>query len=260
VLLVIKKHILKSIISYNINGINSAVSKGFHKWLDEEQPDILTLQEVRMNIELNQFNIGKYHGFWHPAQKKGYSGVAILSKNKPNSVVYGCGIEKYDIEGRILRLDFQNFSIISVYVPSGSLNCDRQQYKNDFLLDFFEYIYELKQKIPNLIVAGDFNIAHEDLDLYKPYAKKNEPKFLPHERMWISDFINLGFVDIFRVQNKEVREYSWSCYRRERDSNKGWRIDYHFVSNSIAKFCVKSEIMKDVFFSDHLPIKIQINL
>lgn len=249
-----------SILSYNVNGIRAAQRKGFFEWLAEESPDVLCIQETKAQKEQLDESITMpegYHTFWHSAEKKGYSSVAIFSKETPKHVAYGCGIEKYDREGRILRADFDQFSIISAYFPSGTSGDERQAFKEDFLDDFFVYVAELKKTIPNLIISGDYNICHKPIDIHDPVRNKKNSGFLPHERDWVTKFIDSGFVDVFREFNKEPGNYSWWTYRAgARAKNKGWRIDYHMVATPIAGNCKKAEILPNVVHSDHCPIKI----
>ena len=172
-----------------------------------------------------------YHHYWFPAEKKGYSGTAIWTKEEPKHVEYGCGIEKYDAEGRVIRADFETFSVMSVYMPSGS-NELRQGFKMQWLADFKNYIDELKKEIPTLIISGDYNICHLDIDIHNPTKQQKTSGFLPEEREWVSQFINSGFVDTFRHFNMEPDNYSWWSYRAgARGKNLGWRIDYHMASD-----------------------------
>ncbi len=249
-----------SILSYNVNGIRAAERKGFFNWLAEESPDILCIQETKAQKEQldETFTAPEgYHTFWYSAEKKGYSSVAIFSKLKPNHVEYGCGIPVYDKEGRILRADYDKFSIISAYFPSGTSGDIRQKFKEAFLDDMFDYISDLKKEIPNLIISGDYNICHRPIDIHDPVRNKKSSGFLPQERQWISKLIDSGFVDTFRKFNQDPDHYSWWSYRAgARAKNKGWRIDYQMVAKSIAENCVGAEILPEVIHSDHCPIKI----
>jgi len=255
---------LKNIISYNVNGIRAAAKKGFLDWLKSENPDILCLQESKAQpdqLDEEILNPEGYHGYWYSAEKKGYSGVAILTKEKPKHVEYGCGIEAYDKEGRVLRADFDGYSIISAYFPSGSSGTVRQTIKEAFLADFHQYILELKKEFPNLIIAGDYNICHQPIDIHDPVSNKNSSGFLPHEREWVSSFIESGFIDSFRKHNKDPHNYSWWSYRSAaRARNKGWRIDYNMVSSPLAGKCVGADILSEVVHSDHCPIKVVMDL
>ena len=253
---------MATIVSYNINGIRSVLRKDFDKWLAMYSPDIICLQEIKANKE--QFNkeifenLG-YKCYVNSAQKAGYSGVAILSKIKPKKVKYGCGNYQIDIEGRLVRLDFKNYSVLSVYFPSGSSGEKRQEFKFMFL-DFFQnYINELKQSIPNLIICGDFNICHKEIDIHNPKRNKNTSGFLIEERNWVTNFLNSGFIDSFRFFNSDGNKYTWWSYRaRARQKNLGWRIDYNMVSQSLEKYILDARILSDVVHSDHCPISLKI--
>ena len=253
---------MATIVSYNINGIRSVLRKDFDKWLAMYNPDIICLQEIKANKE--QFNkeifenLG-YTCYVNSAQKAGYSGVAILSKIKPKKVEYGCGNYQIDIEGRLVRLDFKNYSVLSVYFPSGSSGEKRQEFKFMFL-DFFQnYINELKQSIPNLIICGDFNICHKEIDIHNPKRNKNTSGFLIEERNWVTNFLNSGFIDSFRFFSSDGNKYTWWSYRaRARQKNLGWRIDYNMVSQSLEKYILDARILTDVVHSDHCPISLKI--
>lgn len=253
---------MQRIITYNINGVRAALTKGLAEWTKAANPDILCFQEIKANPEqFNQavFEEMGYHHYWYPAQKKGYSGVAILSKNKPNEVVYGCGIEAYDQEGRVLRADYDNFSVISLYLPSGSSGDDRQVFKMEFLEDFIVYANNLKKKIPNLIISGDYNICHKAIDIHNPVANANTSGFLPEEREWMDRFTQSGFVDSFRHFNAEPHNYSWWSYRAgARGKNLGWRIDYNMVSEGLKNKLKRSAILKEAMHSDHCPVLLEI--
>jgi len=251
---------MTSIVSYNVNGIRAAIRKGFLEWLDTEQPDVLCLQETKIDASLTQAiaqQITGYHCYWVCAEKKGYSGVAILSKVQPKHVEYGCGIEKYDREGRFIRADFDDFSVLSVYFPSGSRGTERQLFKDQFIIDFQAYIDEVKQTVPKLIISGDINIVHKPIDIHDPVRNKNTSGFLVHEREWITQFLDSGFKDSFRLHNQEAEQYSWWSYRaNSRARNKGWRIDYHFIANALESECIGASILNDIVHSDHCPIKV----
>ena len=189
------------LITYNVNGIRAALRKDFSSWLKAANPDIVCLQEIKANPEQFDESIFTdlgYHCFWNPAEKKGYSGVAILTKTKPKHVEYGCGISEIDFEGRILRADFDNFSLMSAYFPSGSSGAIRQAFKMKFLSQFQNYINVLKKDFPKLIISGDYNICHKAIDIHNPQRNKNTSGFLPKEREWMSEFIASGFTDSFR--------------------------------------------------------------
>ena len=249
------------IISYNVNGIRAALKKGWSEWAKATNADIIALQEIKAQtdqLELSIFEDLGYHHYWFSAQKKGYSGVALLCKEKPLHVEYGCGIKKYDFEGRVIRADFKDYSVISVYFPSGTTDI-RQDFKMGFLADFQQYIGSLKKQIPNLIISGDYNICHEAIDIHNPVANKNTSGFLPEERAWVTAFIKSGFVDSFRHLNKNPHHYSWWSYRAaSRQRNKGWRIDYHMISNTLLPRLKRVAILSDAKHSDHCPILVTI--
>ena len=251
------------LISYNVNGIRSAVQKDFIPWLVSTNADVVCLQEVKASldqIEKSLFEAVGYSVYWIPAEKQGYSGVAILSKIKPLQVTQGCGIAKYDAEGRVLRIDFTDLSIMSVYFPSGSSGEDRQAFKMEWLKDFKVYILNLKKSIPNLIISGDYNICHHPIDIHNPISNKNSPGFLPEEREWLNQFLDSGFIDTFRFFNKESHQYTWWSYRANaRKKNLGWRIDYHMASESLQKRLRRAAILNQAFHSDHCPILLEID-
>ena len=246
------------IITYNINGIRSVLKKGFQNWLEIVNPDIICLQEIKANLDQFDYKIFQklgYYNYWFPSKKKGYSGVSILSKLKPLNVNYGMEKEVHDIEGRVIRLDFNDFSVLSVYFPSGTSGEERQIYKFKFLKDFKQYILKLSKKKQNLIISGDFNICHKPIDIHNPEVNKNSSGFLPEERQWITDFLDCGYIDSFRFINKQPNNYSWWSYRaNSRKRNKGWRIDYHIVSKSLKSKIQNVILLKDVIHSDHCPI------
>lgn len=250
------------IVSYNVNGIRAAMKKGFLDWLREEDPDVICIQETKAQqeqIPIFKFNEQGYHSYTYSAQKKGYSGVAILCKQEPNHVEYGMGIEKYDREGRFIRADFDDVSVVSVYHPSGSSGDERQAFKMQWLTDYTAYINELKKKRPKLILSGDYNICHEAIDIHDPVRNAKNSGFLPEEREWMTSFLNTGFVDSFRLLNKEPHNYTWWSYRANaRANNKGWRIDYHMVSENMKDRIKKVGIIPDAKHSDHCPCFVEL--
>ncbi|MBI3500739.1 MAG: exodeoxyribonuclease III [Bacteroidetes bacterium] len=254
---------MTKIISYNVNGIRAAVRKGFLDWLKSAHADIVCLQEIKAHPEQLDKEIHDKlheHSYWYPAQKKGYSGVAIFSKRKPDRVEYGCGIKKYDEEGRVLRADFGEVSVMSVYFPSGTMGDVRQDFKYEFLDDFQEYINDLKKKRPNLILCGDFNICHKPIDIHNPVSNANTTGFLPEEREWIDKFMQSGFIDSFRHFNKEPHNYTWWSFRfGARARNLGWRIDYQLISLSLEKKLKRALILPEAKHSDHCPIVLEID-
>ena len=251
------------IISYNVNGIRAAIKKGLLDWIRDEDPDIICIQETKANkdqVETHLINQIGYNHFWFSAEKKGYSGVAIFSKIQPLHVEYGTGIDYMDKEGRVIRADFKNFSVISLYLPSGT-NIERLGLKFTFMDDFKKYIYDLNKKIPNLIVSGDYNICHKEIDIHDPVRNAKISGFLPQEREWLDKFINNGFIDTFRHLNSSPNKYSWWSYRaNSRANNKGWRIDYLLATNSLTSSIKQSYILPEIIHSDHCPIGVKIKL
>ena len=255
------KRIMK-IISYNVNGIRAALKKGFIDWLQAANPDVICLQEIKANKEQLDLSIfedaGYTYHYWHSAQKKGYSGTAILSKTKPNNVSYHTGIELADNEGRVLRADFDTVSVISLYLPSGT-NELRLDLKFHFMDDFQEYVNNLKQEIPNLVICGDYNICHNEIDIHNPKGLSKTSGFLPEERAWIDAFIKNDFIDSFRFFNKEPHQYSWWSYRANaRNNNKGWRLDYCLVSKPLENRLKRAYILQEARHSDHCPVVVEL--
>lgn len=250
------------IITYNVNGIRAAMGHGLIDWLKSANPDVLCLQEIKATpdqVNIKEFEDLGYHLNWYPAQKKGYSGVAIFSKEKPKNVEFGCGIEAYDFEGRIIRADFEHCSVMSVYHPSGS-NEERQGFKMQWLSDFQSYINDLKANISNLVLCGDYNICHKAIDIHNPKANANTSGFLPEEREWMEQFIQSGFTDSFRYFNQDPHQYSWWSYRAgSRGKNLGWRIDYNLTANHLDKNLKRSVILPDAIHSDHCPVLLELD-
>lgn len=253
-----------SIISYNVNGIRAAIKKGFEEWLVAENPDIVCLQESKAQPEQVDFsfieNMG-YHHHWHSAEKKGYSGVVTISKNKPDLILAGCGMEKYDREGRILRTDFGDVTLLNCYFPSGTSGEERQQFKYEFLDDFFDWTNELKKERNKIITVGDYNIAHTENDIHNPKGNKKNSGFLPEEREWMTKWFGSGFSDAFRKIYPEKTEYSWWSYRANaRANNKGWRIDYQSVTDNLADKIEELKHLGEAKHSDHCPVKMVIDI
>jgi exodeoxyribonuclease-3 len=238
------------------------MNKGFIDWLKNANPDVICLQEIKamkeqVDIEAIE-NAGYKYNYWFSAQKKGYSGVAILSKTEPNHVEYGTGIESMDFEGRNLRADFDGLSVMSMYLPSGT-NDDRLAHKFEYMNMIHQYLNELRIEVPNLVVLGDYNICHEEIDIHNP-KMKGVSGFLPEEREWLGNFIDSGFIDSFRYLHPEKQEYSWWSYRANaRANNKGWRLDYGMVSEPLQENIKRSVILSEAVHSDHCPILIEID-
>ena len=252
------------IISYNVNGIRAALRKDFLAWIQAASPDVLCLQEIKATpdqFEPSVFEeLGYHHNYWYPAQKKGYSGVAVLCKQEPNNVVYGTGIVYMDNEGRNLRVDFDGVSVMSLYLPSGT-NPERLAFKFNYMDDFQSYINELKNAYPNLVICGDYNICHEAIDIHDPVRNAKVSGFLPEERAWLDGFIKQGFTDSFRHLNEDPHHYSWWSYRANaRANNKGWRIDYAMVSEPLTKHIERAFILPQAVHSDHCPIGVTLNM
>ena len=249
------------IISYNVNGIRAALKKGFIDWLKAANPDVICIQETKAQkeqLDADEFEQAGYpYQYWFSAQKKGYSGVAIFCKTKPNHIEYGTGIETMDFEGRNLRVDFDECSIMSMYLPSGT-NLDRLEFKLNYMDEIQQYMNELRKTIPNIIVCGDYNICHEEIDIHNP-KMKGVSGFLPEEREWIGKFIDSGFIDSFRFKNPDRQEYSWWSYRANaRANNKGWRLDYAMVAEPLKENIDRAYILTQAKHSDHCPIALEL--
>ncbi|WP_185877011.1 exodeoxyribonuclease III [Blattabacterium cuenoti] len=251
------------IISYNINGIRSGINKGLFDWIEKKNPDILCLQEIKAFPEqINTSHLDKlgYNHYWFSSKRKGYSGVGILCKRKPLFVEYGIGFNSIDQEGRVLRIDLKNLSIINLYLPSGNNMEKRLNFKFLFMNKFFLYVKKIFKKLNHLIICGDYNICHHEIDIYDPVKHQKISGFLPEERKWMTCFINLGFIDSFRNYVREAHNYSWWSYRyNSKINNKGWRIDYIMVSSSLKKKMKNAYLLPNVTFSDHCPAVLEID-
>ncbi|MCF8302431.1 MAG: exodeoxyribonuclease III [Bacteroidales bacterium] len=254
----------KKIITYNVNGIRAAIRKGFIEWLKAAQPDIVCIQETKAHpqqVPVELFEELGYHHYWHSAEKKGYSGVALLSKMEPDKVIYGMEIDKYDREGRMIRADYGAVSVITVYHPSGSSGDARQDFKMKWLEDFYHYINGIKQERLKLVISGDYNICHKPIDIHDPVRNAKNSGFLPEERQWMSEFLDSGFIDSFRYFVKEPHHYSWWNFRgRAREKNLGWRIDYNMVSNPLEENMQRAAILPQAKHSDHCPVLLEMNM
>ena len=251
------------IITYNVNGIRSALGKGLADYLQKVNADVVCLQETKAQPDQIDDTllkvIGYNHIYWHSAVKKGYSGVAILCKQKPENVVIGCGNELYDNEGRVIRVDFKDCSVMSVYMPSGSSGEDRQGFKMSWLEYFYTYISSLKYEVPNLIICGDYNICHRAIDIHDPKGNAKSSGFLPEERDWMEMYFNDGWIDGFRFFNSHPHHYTWWTFRAgAREKNKGWRIDYCVLHESLKSNLKASWIDAQAKHSDHCPTGIEL--
>lgn len=251
------------IASYNVNGIRAALKKGFIEWLQQANPDVICIQETKAHKEQLDTSVFEAAGYpfhyWFSAEKKGYSSVAVFCKEEPNHIAYGTGIESMDFEGRNLRVDYDNVSIMSMYLPSGT-NDERLGFKFNYMDEILAYLTELRKTIPNLVVCGDYNICHEAIDIHNP-KMKGVSGFLPEERAWLSSFIESGFIDSFRYLHPDKQEYSWWSYRANaRANNKGWRLDYAMVAESLSETISRAYILPEAKHSDHCPIVVELNI
>jgi len=248
------------IISWNVNGIRAVLKKGFLDFINTENPDIICLQETKAHKEQVDITLDDYpHKFWNSATKKGYSGTAIFSKIPPKNIYYGLDILEHDQEGRVITLEFETFFLTTVYTPNSKRELLRLNYRQKWDLDFFQYLKTLDKKKP-VIVCGDLNVAHKEIDLKNPKTNKRNPGFTDEERSGLDRIINGGFIDTFRVFNKDPGHYTWWSYMfQARKKNIGWRIDYFCISETLRKKLVSSVILKDVLGSDHAPVAIEIN-
>lgn len=252
------------ILSWNMNGIRAINRKGALDWFYEEKPDILCIQETKahegdLSNEIKY--IDGYYSYFASAARKGYSGVAIYTKRQPVSVQRGFGIERFDSEGRVLIADFEDFILLTIYYPNGKASPERLQYKMDFYDAFLEYVDELKAKGRKIVICGDVNTAHKEIDLTHPRPNSIYSGFLPSERAWIDEFLSHGYLDTFRVFNDQPENYSWWDYKtRARERNVGWRIDYFFVSENLRENLKEAYIRNDVLGSDHCPVGITLEI
>ncbi len=247
------------IISVNLNGIRSAASKGFYEWLSHQDADIVCLQELKAqtaDMTEEMLNPAGYQGCFHYAEKKGYSGVGIYSRQKPRQIVAGLGITEFDVEGRYLCADFEDFSAVSVYLPSGSSGEERQAVKFKFMAAFLPHLKELRASGREVVICGDWNIAHREIDLKNWRGNKKNSGFLPEEREWLTElFDEAGFVDVFRSVHPELEAYTWWSNRGQAwAKNVGWRIDYQIATPALAQRAKAASIYKDQRFSDHAPL------
>lgn len=255
---------LISVFSWNVNGIRAVHKKGFLEWFEKAKPDILCLQETkatRKQFPSDIRSVDNYKLYISEAERKGYSGTATYSSIKPLKVEYGFGQDKFDLEGRIVISDYDAFVLFNIYFPNGKMSLERLQYKMDFYDAFLEYADDLKDQGRNVVICGDVNTAHKEIDLAHPKENSKISGFLPEERAWIDEFLSHGYVDTFREFNKEPEQYTWWSYRtRARERNVGWRLDYFFVNKEFMQNVKSSYILYDVMGSDHCPIGIDIQI
>jgi len=255
---------VKRILSYNVNGIRSALSKGLLDFLDEVGPDIICFQETKAQpgqMQEEDFENRGFYCYAFSAVKPGYSGVAIFTKQLPDKVIYGMDNAKYDAEGRVIRADFGDVSVISAYFPSGTTGEVRQDFKMGFLTDFHQYLNELRKTRPKLIISGDYNICRLWIDIHNPDKQQNTSGFLPEEREWFAKFVEDGYVDSFREINQEPHHYSWWSYRAgSRGNNKGWRIDYHMLTSELKDKILGASIIPTALHSDHCPVVVDMDI
>jgi exodeoxyribonuclease-3 len=251
------------LVSFNLNGIRSAINKGLFEWLGQESPDVFCVQETKAQpeqIDVFTFqSLGYEYPILHSAQKKGYSGVGIFSKTKPDFYSIGMGNSLFDNEGRVIRADYGDVTVVCVYIPSGTTGDVRQALKMEFLELFTTYLLKLRQERPNLVICGDYNICHKPIDINHPERHANVSGFLPEEREWFDRLIAHGFVDSFREFNKDPNQYSWWSFRAgSREKNIGWRIDYHIVTDPLKDRLKSAAIRQEINFSDHSPVVLEI--
>lgn len=251
------------VLSYNVNGVRAAIKKGLIDWLKGINADVICLQELKADdgvFDNAAFEALGYQCYTFPATKKGYSGVAILTKVKPDNVVRGCGVKEYDDEGRNIRADFGDLSIMSVYIPSGTTGDERQAVKMKYLDFFYNFIHNLETERPKLLVCGDYNICHTAIDIHNPISNKDTSGFKPEERAWMSKFFDSGFIDTFRFFHPGIKhQYSWWSQRaNSRANNKGWRIDYIAASKVLEKNLVNATMHQEAVHSDHCAVELEV--
>ena len=250
------------LLSWNVNGLRAAYRKGFLDWLSQDRPDILCLQETkarREQLPVELGNVKGYHLYMSVPERKGYSGVALYTTKEPISVSYDLGAERFDREGRIIEADYGEFVLLAVYFPNGKASEERLSYKMDFYQHFLKHVDDLRKNGKNVIICGDVNTAHREIDLARPRPNSKVSGFLPVERAWIDELLSHGFRDTFRIFNREPKNYSWWDYKsRARERNVGWRIDYFFVDTELSSRVTRAFILSDVMGSDHCPVGIEI--
>jgi len=248
------------LLCWNVNGIRAAQKKGFIDYVKRENPDVLCLQETKAQVEQlddELVNIDGYTSHFVSAEKKGYSGVAIYTRVKPAEVVRGCGAQKFDSEGRVLRVDFDEFTLYNIYFPNGGRGPERVKYKLDFYDHLLDQWEELRAEGRKLVICGDYNTAHQEIDVAKPKEWSKISGFLPEERVWLDKITDMGYIDTFREFNQSPEQFTyWDNYRNMREKNVGWRIDYFFVTEDLKPNLKDAKIHMDVMGSDHCPIEL----
>jgi exodeoxyribonuclease-3 len=250
------------IVTFNVNGLRAILKKNFMEWFKNQNPDILCLQEIKASKEqLNGdiIEVEDYNAYWNSAERPGYSGVITFSKEPPVDIQFGLGIGRFDKEGRLIRTKFPEFTLLNVYFPNGKMSEERLKFKLDYYDAFLEFSEDLKKNGEELIITGDFNTAHKEIDLANPKENEKYSGFLPIEREWIDKFVSYGYIDTFRHFHPDPEQYTWWTYRfKARERNIGWRIDYFFVTEGLIDKVQDSTILKDVYGSDHAPILLRL--
>lgn len=250
------------LVSWNVNGVRAAHRAGFLDWFEREGADIVCLQETKAQLEQLDQELHhplRYHSYWHSAEKAGYSGTAIYSRQEPLSVQLGLGIPVIDREGRVLVAEYQNFTLLNAYFPNSQRDHARLDYKLSFCEEIFRFCEGLKKSGKNLILCGDFNIAHEAIDLRNPKSNENNAGYLPEERAWMSRFLAAGYSDVFRERTSEPHHYTWWSYRPGvREKNIGWRLDYHLLNREMNDRVAAARLQPDVRGSDHCPVILEL--
>ncbi len=248
------------LISWNVNGLRACMTKGFLDFFTQADADIFCIQETKMQKEQSTFEFEGYHQFWNSAEKKGYSGTLILTKAEPKSISYGMGIEEHDKEGRIVTLEFDNFYMVNVYTPNSKRELERLPYRMEWENDFRSYLNELDKKLP-VVICGDLNVAHKEIDIKNPKTNVKNAGFTPQEREKMTELLNSGFIDSFRLLYPDKKDaYSWWSYMgTARERNIGWRIDYFLISERMRDMVKEACIYPEVFGSDHCPVGLELN-
>ncbi|MBS6452232.1 MAG: exodeoxyribonuclease III [Butyrivibrio sp.] len=251
----------KKLISWNVNGLRSCMGKGFMDFFDSVDADIFCLQEIKLSEGQIEWNKENYYSYWNYAEKKGYSGTAVFSKEKPISVKYGIGIDEHDHEGRVITLEFDNFYMVTVYTPNSQRELTRLEYRMKWEDDFRNFLNDLRKTKP-VVVTGDMNVAHEEIDLKNPKTNRKNAGFTDEERQKMTELLDSGFIDTFRYFYPDAEQrYSWWSYMfKSREKNAGWRIDYFLASKELEDRLISAEIHDKVLGSDHCPIELVIDL